>query len=374
MANQTTATTFENLFEGMNLSQDFQSKLKEVFDGAVAQKIQECSVSPEEMDEDTSVVVDDLVEADTSIDSDIDPVTLANDIEMRKILNAFRINPSAFARSLAGAIADVDGNPVADDSLTAILEILSVIADNPSIATRVAADIKKRKDDAAEPAMEEGLDEDIPDTLEDDLNDIELMGMNEDLIVSVNKYLTYVAESWVEDNKLAIEEGIKTELTESFMAGLKNLFSEHNIQVPEATNIVDSLVSKVATLEEQLKTNGEELKKKLNEETEKTLRFKKKLNVQTSEVIFEKVAVANKLSLTQKEKFKMLTESIEFTDDATYHRKLQNLVTTLESDKKTNKVRLTEDSMQDSNVATNPPEIDPVIGMYYKAISVNTKF
>jgi len=378
MANKSTAPTFENLFEGMDVSPDFQSKLKQVFDNAVTKKIQECNMSSapksdddEELEEGNEITAlsdeENMNEAETPETADAEPEALANDLEIRKILNALRINPAAFARSLSGTISDVEGNPVAGAAFAALMEILQAIADDPTIANRLAAYLKKKSNDSeADPTMEEDVDS-IPGTVEDDLNEIDLMGMDEELVESVDQYLTYVAESWVADNQLALEEGIKTELTESFLIGLKNLFVEHNINVPEQADVMDSLVAKVATLEEQAKVSEVTYKNKLNEETEKVIRFKNKLNVQVASKIFEKVCADSKLSLTQKEKFKTLTESIQFSDEKAYQAKLQNLVSNVETDKKT-KVRLTEESLQ-----TNE-KLDPVMSVYAKAITNNSKF
>jgi hypothetical protein len=327
------------------------------------------SMEIKESDEDEDESMD-LKEAEGDEPSaPVNPEELANDLEMRKILNALKINPTAFARSLSASIADVEGNPVAGSSFEAILEILKAVADNPTIASRIAADLKNSRNSEVAPKTE-GVD----GTEEDDKNDIELMGMDENLIESVNQYLTYVAESWVEDNQLAVEQGLKTEITESFLAGLKNLFVEHNINVPEETAVVDALVAKVATLEEAVKTTTETMTKKLNEEAARAIRFKKKLNEQVATNIVDSVSYASKLSLTQKEKFKTLAESVEFTDEKTYREKLSKLVETVGNDKKAPKVRLNEESMQTGDESEKPLTNDPIMSAYAKAISNKSTF
>jgi len=137
--------------------------------------------------------------------------------------------------------------------------------------------------------------------------------VKEDLTEKVNDYLSYVVEQWIADNEIAIESGLRSELTEEFIAGLRNLFAEHYIDVPtEKVDLVEELASKV-----------EELENKLNEEIEYGIDLKKSLVESLKvEVTHE---VGEGLTATQLEKIKSLAESIEFTTEEEFKSKLETI-------------------------------------------------
>lgn len=132
-------------------------------------------------------------------------------------------------------------------------------------------------------------------------------GMQEKL----DSYLDYVVENWMEDNKLAVEKGLKAEIAHDFMEGLKNLFAEHYIDVPE---------EKVDVAEE-LATKSEELEDSLNEQIEKNAELRKELEAYKKQEVFAEVS--EDLSDTQSEKFASLAEGIDFTSEDAFKKKLQ---------------------------------------------------
>jgi hypothetical protein len=134
-----------------------------------------------------------------------------------------------------------------------------------------------------------------------------------DLTEKVDDYLNYVVEQWMEENAIAIESGLRSELTEEFIAGLRNLFAEHYIDVPsEKVDLVDELASKV-----------EELESKLDEEIERGISFAKALvESRKNEVTRE---VTEGLTTTQVEKIKTLAESVEFSTEDEYKNKLETI-------------------------------------------------
>ena len=134
-----------------------------------------------------------------------------------------------------------------------------------------------------------------------------------DLTTKVDDYLNYVVEQWLADNEIAIESGLRAELTEEFIAGLRNLFAEHYIDVPtEKVDLVDELAGKV-----------EELESKLNEEIERGIGFAKALvESRKSEITRE---VTEGLTTTQAEKVKTLAESVEFSTEEEYKEKLETI-------------------------------------------------
>ena len=134
-----------------------------------------------------------------------------------------------------------------------------------------------------------------------------------DLTEKVDDYLSYVVEQWMKDNEIAIESGLRSELTEDFIAGMRNLFAEHYIDVPaEKVDLVDELAGKV-----------EELESKLNEEIERAVDLKKSL-VESRKVEMTR-EVCEGLTATQVEKIKSLAESVEFSTEDEYKQKLETI-------------------------------------------------
>ena len=134
-----------------------------------------------------------------------------------------------------------------------------------------------------------------------------------DLTEKVNDYLEYVVEQWMADNEIAIESGLRSEITEDFISGLRNLFAEHYIDVPEdKVDLVDELAGKV-----------EELEGKLNEEIEHGIELRKALVESTKVEIVR--TVCEGLTDTQVEKIKSLAESVDFSTEEEYQEKLETI-------------------------------------------------
>ena len=134
-----------------------------------------------------------------------------------------------------------------------------------------------------------------------------------DLTEKVDDYLNYVVEQWMEENQIAIESGLRSEITEDFIAGLRNLFAENYINVPEdKVDLVEELAAKV-----------EELETKLNEEIETNIEYKKALNEAIKEQLT--VEVCEGLTATQVEKIKALAESVDFSTEEEFKDKLETL-------------------------------------------------
>jgi len=129
----------------------------------------------------------------------------------------------------------------------------------------------------------------------------------------VDSYLEYVAEEWFTENQLAVQGGLKEELTESFMTGLKSLFEEHYVTIPEEKyDVLHSMVEKL-----------DDMETKLNEQIEKNVGLNKRLAESTADAILE--SVSDGLAATQKEKLASLAESVEFESEAKYREKLETL-------------------------------------------------
>jgi hypothetical protein len=154
--------------------------------------------------------------------------------------------------------------------------------------------------------IEEEIESKYASMLEEAVEEIK-----QDLTEKVDDYLNYVVEQWIEENQIAIESGLRSEITEEFIAGLRNLFAEHYIDVPEEkVDLVDELASKV-----------EELEEKLNEEIETNIQYKKAiLESVKRETVYD---VCKGLTETQVEKMKSLAESVEFSTEEELVEKLE---------------------------------------------------
>ena len=129
----------------------------------------------------------------------------------------------------------------------------------------------------------------------------------------LDAYLEYVADEWVSENELAIEHGLKTEMTESFLEGMKKLFEDHYVTIPEEKyDVIESMVDKL-----------DEMESKLNEQIDKNVALNKRLAESTADVIFAEVTEG--LAQTQRDKLATLAENVEFESENGYREKLETL-------------------------------------------------
>ena len=141
----------------------------------------------------------------------------------------------------------------------------------------------------------------------------EVATVKSELTERIDAYLEYVADEWMSENQLAVEAGLKTEMTESFLTGMKGLFEEHYVTIPEEKyNVLDSMVDKL-----------DEMEGKLNEQINKNIALTKRLSESTSDVIFADVTEG--LAVTQKDKLAKLAENVEFDSEDAYREKLVTL-------------------------------------------------
>ena len=133
------------------------------------------------------------------------------------------------------------------------------------------------------------------------------------LVERVDSYLEYVADEWLQENSLQVEAGLKTEMTESFLEGMKGLFEEHYVTIPEEKyDVLNSMVDKL-----------DEMENKLNEQIDKNVALNKRLSESTADVIFADVSEG--LADTQREKLASLAENVEFESETDYREKLGTL-------------------------------------------------
>ena len=141
----------------------------------------------------------------------------------------------------------------------------------------------------------------------------EVVEIKEALAERVDSYLEYVADEWMNENALAVEAGLKTEMTESFLTGMKGLFEEHYVTIPEDKyDVLESMVEKL-----------DDMETKLNEQIEKNVSLNARLSESVAEGILDEISEG--LASTQKEKLASLSESVEFESEAQYREKLETI-------------------------------------------------
>ena len=185
--------------------------------------------------------------------------------------------------------------------------------------------------------------------------------MKEAMVEKVDSYLNYVVEEWMKENELAVERGIRTEIAEDFITGLKDLFKEHYIDVPEEKyNVLDDLTNQVKDLEG-----------KLNEQIEKNVNLTKEVN--NSERTNLVAEVSADLADTEKEKFASMAENVEFESAPKFREKLETIK---ESYFPKTKIEETASKDEVDSVAANEPVVEAssdAMAAYTAAISRNLK-
>jgi hypothetical protein len=174
----------------------------------------------------------------------------------------------------------------------------------------------------------------------------------------VDSYLEYVADEWFAENALAIEQGLKTEMTESFLSGMRELFEAHYVSIPEDKyNVLESMVEKL-----------DDMETKLNEQIEKNVFLNKRLAESVADGILDQVSEG--LAATQKEKLASLAESVEFESEEEYREKLEMLK---ESYFPTNKsLRANTESLSEQ-VDSSSEEISGTMAAYLKTLQAVAK-
>jgi len=185
--------------------------------------------------------------------------------------------------------------------------------------------------------------------------------LKEEMSSQVDEYLNYVVEQWMEDNQVAIETGLRAELTDDFINGLKNLFAEHYIEIPEEkVDVAEELAGRVAELEEAVTSLASDADAKISALTEE-------LNVAKKNETIRKICEG--LTETQIAKMKSLAEGVEFTTEGEFNNKLAVI---RENYFPVNKVKSEVKALQETTVEEDKPEVAEVHGLmahYVKAIT-----
>ena len=233
--------------------------------------------------------------------------------------------------------AITNGEDLSDDFKTKASTIFEA-----AVSAKVLSEVNQRIEE-----LETSYKKEITDAKEEHLSTI---------TEKVDGYLNYVTEEWMKENELAVEKGIRSELVEDFMTGLKNLFTEHYIDIPEEkVDLVDDLFEKV-----------EELEQKLDESINTSVDIKKELaEYKKAETLRE---VSEDLADTEKEKLGKLADGIDFEDKSQYSEKLEvikeNYFPKQQSETITEELENTEEEQDSSESST-----DPVMSRYVSSLT-----
>ena len=230
---------------------------------------------------------------------------------------------AAYGKIMAGMkMEDVDFEGDAIEEVHSVRDLPKVTAEDISVAEDVSAMFEGAEDlnegfkekattifEAAVVAKVNEQLEKISTNFEAELAE-EVEGLHKEMTENLDQYLDYVVEQWMEENRLAVEQGLKAEMVEDFLKGLKGLFEEHYVEIPdEKVDVVEELAAKT-----------EELESKLNEQIEKNVELRGVVQQHDRDELVE--SVSNGLTDTQKAKFETLAEGIDFSEEETFVKKL----------------------------------------------------
>ena len=172
----------------------------------------------------------------------------------------------------------------------------------------------------------------------------------------VDNYLEYVADEWFSENALAVEQGLKTDMTESFLTGMRSLFEEHYVTIPEEKyDVLESMVEKL-----------DDMETKLNEQIEKNVSLNSRLGESVANGILE--SVSEGLASTQKEKLASLSESVEFESEESYREKLETFRESYFSSKAKSPAAKS-DTISEGVDSADAPDVSNSMAAYMKTLS-----
>lgn len=303
--------------QGAGKAPNFDDKAEKV-SGLAAEEVEteEEVISEEEAD-----VVEDVIAEEEEVVAEAEEITEEESIE----------EATLFEADLNALFAD-------EEHLTEEFKVKAAEVFEAVVTSRVTAEIAEIEEELTEAANKE---------FESQL---------EQMTENIDKYLGYVTENWMADNQIAIESGVRTEVTESFIKGLQQVFTEHYIDVPEEKYDVMT----------EMQTQIDSLTAKLDEEVES------KMSAEHEAITLKKQAafanISEDLASTEKEKFATLVEDITYTGMDSYEQKLQVV-----KENYFPKEAAPEDQLEDTFEATNEVT-NTVMSKYAQAISKTTKF
>ena len=295
----------------------------------VMKKASAGNVHQEEVETEEEAIAEDEVVTDEVIAED---EAVAEDAEEIAEEEVSVEDEALFEADLKALFAD-------EEHLTEEFKVKAAEVFEAVVTSRVSAEIAQIEEELTEAA------------------NVEFESQLEKMTENIDKYLSYVTENWMAENQIAIESGIRTEVTESFIKGLQQVFSEHYIEVPEEKYDVMT----------EMQNQIDELTAKLDEQVESNIAIKEEAITLKKQAVFAKIS--EDLASTEAEKFAALVEDITYTGMDSYEQKLQVVKENYFPAEKS----LTEDKLEDTFEATNEVT-NTVMSKYAQAISKTTKF
>ena len=233
---------------------------------------------------------------DPTVDFKTELGKLVNDNDLKVGLSAVDITPQEALIALKAWAADLNNNETAGPATKFFIYLIHWLADNRNADNLFKKYVEKSSTSAADPMM---------DADAEPINN----EYSEAFTNKLDKYLTYVAEEWAETNKIALENGIKVQIAESFLSNMKGMYEQYNFTNIPTRDMVVELGTKVTEAEQ-----------KLNEQIEKNAQLRSKYNKQRKEMVV--LESTKGLTVTQVEKFKKLTEDVAFEDEKSFKNKI----------------------------------------------------
>ena len=188
-----------------------------------------------------------------------------------------------------------------------------------------------------------------------------LESVKAELVECTDAYLEYVADEWLKENAIEVEHGLKTEMTESFLQGMKSLFEDHYVSIPDDKyDVLESMVNKL-----------DDMEGKLNEQIEKNISLNKRLGESTADGIFSEVSEG--LAETQKEKLKSLSEGVEFEGEKAYREKLVTLKESYFPSGTKAQVSNKSETISEGISNESGPDVSASMGTYLQALQMGKK-
>jgi len=264
------------------------------------------------------------------------------------------MNKTSLQAMYKGMSEDVDFEEEVEDLAEAQIDVNSELKDLVENEATLSEEFKEKTAILFESAVNSKIAEEV-DRLDEQYKEElaeEVKTMKESMVEQIDSYLNYVVENWMEENKLAIQNGLRTEIAEDFMNGLKSLFTESYIEVPESkVDLVDDLASQV-----------EELEEKLNKTTKDAIEMSEEIEQLTREKIISEAS--RDLAATEAEKLAGLVEKVEFEDVEAFANKVSTIKESYFS-KTTETVSLEEEVNDNDDVSV---AASPMMEQYLQAL------
>lgn len=326
----------------------------EVTDEIVEETLDEAKEDPNATDEEDAIASVDKAADATKAKQAPAPKTKSGminammmDLQTKKKDDVQKVFSSYMNGSEQKESVDGIGEVVAETSIDTTAELNALVESEATLSDEFKAKTAVIFEAAVKSKLSEEVDR-IETQYKEELAE-EISSTKADLVEKVDSYLNYVVETWMEDNKVAVQNGLRTEIAETFMERMKDLFTESYIDVPESkVDLVDELAEQV-----------EELEAKLNETTQKVIDGTEELEVYKRDTIIREAS--RDLAETQVEKLKSLVEDIDFESEETFASKVATIKESIFT-----KVTSEEEVLEEDADAT--VETSASMDMYLRAI------